>query len=353
MADKKTQPAGEARKVMLTGVTGFVGSHTAKALQDAGHTVRALVRTPDKLQSVTARVGVDIDALEVTQGDITDTSAVREALQGCDAAVHAAAVVGTDPTTEAAIEATNFAGALNVLGAAVDAGCDPVVHVSTSSALFPFRSDPVTGDHPVGTHQGAYSRSKAQCEQLARSYQDQGKPVVIVYPAMITGPDDHGESTQVSPMKFWVTKPYPVCDGYTLSLVDVRDVAAVIAASVRPGRGSKRYVLFGHHVTSKEHHKLLCEATGRDLRAVKVPKAVFWAWGHFGDLTRRFGRDVLLTSEGYEYMFNFCAGDNSFTEADTGVTLRPLADSTLDTLAWMHEAGHLTSEEAGTAATVS
>ena len=67
---------------------------------------------------------------------------------------------------------------------------------------------------------------------------------------------------------------------------------------------------------------MLCEVTGRDLKSVSMPKAMFSAWGRAGDLTRRFGLDLILTSEGVEYMYNTCAGDNSFTEQDTGVTLR-------------------------------
>ena len=77
-------------RVLVTGATGFVGSHAAKALQDAGHTVRALARTPAKLETVTARVGVDLDSLDAVHGDICDADAVAAAVDGCDAVVHAA-----------------------------------------------------------------------------------------------------------------------------------------------------------------------------------------------------------------------------------------------------------------------
>ena len=193
-------------RVLVTGATGFVGSHAAKALQDAGHTVRALVRTPAKLETVTARVGVDLASLETVDGDIADAAAVLAAIEGCDAVVHAAAVVGTDPSSEAAIEASNFAGALNVLGSAADAGCDPIVHVSSTAALFPFSTDPVTGDHPVGNSRMPYARSKADSERLARRLQDSGHGVVIVYPGGVFGPGDYGESTQFKPLKLWVTR---------------------------------------------------------------------------------------------------------------------------------------------------
>ena len=334
-------------KVLVTGATGFVGSHAAKALQDAGHTVRALVRTPSKLETVTARVGVDLASVETVAGEIADAAAVTAAVDGCDAVVHAAAVVGTDPSSEAEIEASNFAGALNVLVAAADAGCDPIVHVSSAAALFPFRTDPVTGDHPVGSARMPYARSKAESEHLARRLQASGRGVVIVYPGGVFGPGDYGESTQVKPLQLWLTKPFLRSSGYTLNVVDVRDIAAVIAASMQAGRGPKRYVMFGHHFTSDELLSVLCEVTGRDLKSVSMPKAMFLAWGRLGDLARRFGRDLILTSEATEYMYNTCAGDNSLTEQDTGITLRTAADCLADAVAWMRDEGYVTAAEAG------
>ena len=334
-------------KVLVTGATGFVGSHAAKALQDAGHTVRALVRTPSKLESVTARVGVDVGLLETVQGDIADAEVVTGAIEGCDAVVHAAAVVGTDPSSQADIEASNFAGALNVLGTAADTGCDPIVHVSSAAALFPFTTDPVTADHPVGDSPMPYARSKAECEHLARRYQSQGHGVVIIYPGGVVGPGDYNESTQFEPLKLWLTKPFLRSSGYSINHIDVRDVAAVIVASMQPGRGPKRYMMFGHHLTDEELLSLLCEVTGRDLKAVSMPRAMVAVLGRVGDLARRFGRDLILTSEGVEYMYNTCGGDNSFTEQDTGVTLRPAADSLADAIAWARDEGHVTPDQAG------
>ena len=337
-------------RVLVTGATGFVGSHAAKALQDAGHTVRALVRTPSKLETVTARVGVDLDSIETAEGDIRDAAAVAAAVDGCDAVVHAAAVVSIAPAAAAEVSETNFPGALNVLGAAVDAGCDPVVHISTGEALFPFRTDPVTADHPVGTARHAYPQSKARSEQLARRYQAQGHGVVIVYPALVVGPGDYGESVQLQPMKLWLTKPFMKSSGYTMTMVDVRDVAAVIAASVEAGRGPRRYLMFGHHLTADELLSELCSVTGRNLKSAPMPKALFSIWGRVGDIANRFGLDLVLSSESVGYMFNYRAGDNSATERDTGVTLRPISESLADTFAWMRDEGYVTAADAGAVA---
>lgn len=337
-------------KVMVTGATGFVGAHTARALAEAGHQVRALVRTPAKLETVTARAGVDVEALEVVNGDITDAAAVDEAVAGCDAVVHAAAVVGTDPSRAAEIEAINPSGASNVLDAAVAAGCDPIVHISTAMALYPFTTDPVTPDHPVGKARSAYAATKAQCEVLARSHQEAGHPVVIVYPALVIGPDDYGGSSQFRPMQLWLSKPFPRAKGYVMSFIDVRDIAAVVAAAMMPGRGPKRYIMFGHLLDAAEHLEVMSRVTGRPLKSVPMPRAAFRVMGWVGDLIGRLGRSPLVTSEGVDYMFNFSVGDNSGTEADTGVRLRPVEESFRDAIAWMHREGHLTDAQAGTLA---
>jgi nucleoside-diphosphate-sugar epimerase len=80
-------------RVALTGGTGYVGSFTVKALLDAGHAPRLLVRDPAKLATKLTALGVGTDAVDVVGGDMTDRRAVDTLVAGCDAAIHAAASV--------------------------------------------------------------------------------------------------------------------------------------------------------------------------------------------------------------------------------------------------------------------
>ena len=132
---------------MVTGGTGFVGAWTARALQDAGHGVRLLVRTPAKLETTAATIGVDIS--DYRRGDISDLASVDSALDGCDAVVHCAAVVAVDRQGATAIVEKNLEGSRNVLGRAVDRGLDPVVHVSSFTALFEPGVGLLSADMPV------------------------------------------------------------------------------------------------------------------------------------------------------------------------------------------------------------
>ena len=115
------------------------------------------------------KMGVDPADLDVVQGDITDRDSVEAALDGCRGVVHSAAVVATDATKDDEMERVNLAGVENVLGSAVEAGCDPIVHVSSVAALFPFQTNPVTAGHPVIGADTGYGRTKAACERFARN----------------------------------------------------------------------------------------------------------------------------------------------------------------------------------------
>ena len=118
--------------VLVTGGTGFVGSHTVRALLDQGHRVRVLARSRAKAERVFAG-----SALPVTvTGDATDPTAVGEALEGVDAVVHCAALVATDARRAKEIHDTNVRLVEVVVGGAVERGIGTIVYISSVLALF-------------------------------------------------------------------------------------------------------------------------------------------------------------------------------------------------------------------------
>lgn len=332
-------------KILVTGGTGFVGSHAIRRLLADGHEIRALARTPAKVAPLMEKMGVDPADVEVVEGDITDEAAVAAAVAGCDAVVHAAAIVATSPDMEPEMERVNLAGATNVLGAAVECGCDPIIHVSSVSAIFPNETDPITADHPV-RGKGSYGRTKAACDRLARGLQSDGHPVIILYPSGIVGPDDWNESINLASYKVWLTQGIPTAKGFATSYVDVRDLAEIMAASMAPGGGPHRFLATGTHIDAPALAALLEELIGK-VRKIPLPRAGFWVWGKVGDVAKRFGRDLVVTSEGYEYMFFSNAGDDRPTTETTGVRFRRLEESFRDTFVWMGEAGHIEAKHLG------
>ena len=147
-------------RVMMTGSTGFIGGHTAALAVEAGHEVRALVRSTERLANTMA--GFDLPVPDHVVGDMTDPAAVAAALDGAEAVIHCAAVVSLDPRDNAEMIEKNAAGARTVLEQAVELGLDPVVHVSSTAALFEPDAGPLTVDHPPSSVDFAYCRAKSR-----------------------------------------------------------------------------------------------------------------------------------------------------------------------------------------------
>jgi UDP-glucose 4-epimerase len=335
-----------AVRVFLTGASGLLGSHTVFALCDAGHRVRALVRDAAKAERVLARLGVR-DA-ELVTGDITDRLGVRQALEGCDAAVHAAAIPSLDPRERERVMRTNARGAEHVLESACDARLDPIVHVSSVAALFPAAGARMTSDDVPKRPRDAYAASKAAAERVARALQAKGYPIVIVYPGQLVAPFD---PTVSDGMRFLLTYleqgVIPLSPG-GIPLVDARDIARAIAAAMQPGLGPRRFMAGGHFLGFDELSELLEQISGRRLSKLPMSGARTRAIGRLSDATRRWLGVSLggATAESTEFLTRGVPSDDSRLERELGVRLRPARDSLRDALVWLCAEGLLDAKHA-------
>ena len=334
-------------RVLVTGGTGFVGSHSVKAILDAGHDVRLLVRSPGRLAPALEPLGVS--GVDHVVGDATDAESVRRAMDGCDAVLHAAAVFSYDARDAPDMQRVNVRATELVLGTACDAGLDPIVHVSSYVALLP-PGGVLHADSPVGRPRGVYARSKAQTEQMARQLQGQGAPVVTTYPGMVWGPHDPHLGESATFARSVLRGLVPVVLPGEAGVVDVRDVAAAHAAILTPGRGPRRYMLAGGTASLAEQVKVMRRLTGRRLVTVTLPAPLVLGMAAAGDVAQRVLPFRLPFNFGGPWVAaNGGPIDASATEEHLGVRFRPLEDSIADTLRWLHAAGHLTDRQAGLA----
>ncbi len=179
-------------KVLVTGADGFIGSHLVEALVRRGTKVRALVYYNSVgswgwLERVDRAVLRDV---EVIAGDIRDCHAVDRLVQGCDAILHLAALIGI-PYSYIAPEAyvdVNIGGTLNVIQAARRHSVAKVVSTSTSEVYGTAQIVPIPETHPL-VGQSPYAATKIGADQLALSFHKSlDLPVALVRPFNTYGP---------------------------------------------------------------------------------------------------------------------------------------------------------------------
>jgi nucleoside-diphosphate-sugar epimerase len=325
-------------RVLVTGGTGFVGGWSAKAISDAGHEVRFLVRRPERLFTSTAELGIDVS--DHVMGDITDADSVKRALSGCDAVVHAAAMVSTDPKQADKTMATNLEGAHNVLGQAVDLGLDSIVHVSSIAALFRPGLEKFEADlPPAGGTEDGYGQSKARVELYARELQESGAPVNITYPGMVLGPpvgEQYGEAAEGVRGALQV-RSLPGRSAAWL-VVDVRDLGTLHAALLEPGRGPRRYIAGGHRLSVGEVAQLLSEVSGTTVHPIPIPDSFLRAAGAALDQLGRFlPLNSAFSEAGMQYYTQMPDSDDSPSERELGVVYRDPRETLADTVAAMRQ----------------
>ena len=335
-------------RVMVTGATGFTGSHTARALLAAGHEVRALVRSPAKLQAI---FGADSPVCETAvTGDVTSRDAVGRALEGCDAVVHTAALVDLRKSMAETVLDTNCRGVENVVGGAAERGLRSIVYVSSMAALFdPETNDgrPLSVETPLAPASSAYGKSKALSEAYVRSLQDEGAPIRISYPAGILGPDDPALSEGNHAITAWLGQQ-PIDTQGGLQVLDVRDLATLHVRLLELPSGPHRYAAAGEFVSWTDFGPLVAALTGVRPKPLKISGGFLRGLGLLGDFVKRaYDFDFPLTYEAMCFATLWPGVDAAATERDLGMSFRPARETLRDTLVWMGRNGHLPAKVLG------
>ena len=326
--------------VLVTGGTGFVGSHVAARLVESGTAVRLLVRDRAKLDRVPALAGPM--SIDVVAGDVTDRGSVERALEGCTAVVHAAAHVSLAERDAAQIEAVNVGGTRVVLGGAAERGL-PALYVSSVSVFRRDRS-PITIEAPLVEAGGPYTRSKVAAEQLARALHDEGAPVAIVYPSGVIGPGDPAVSASHLGLMGWVRTPPNTSSG--TAIVDVRDVAIAVERAL--DAPPARWMLGGTFLTYAELRAAIARVTGVRRPALPTPAPALRLAGRAGDLIKRVVPfDYPLTYESMSMATRGRPYDSDATRRALDLEWRPVDETLADAIRAFAANGRLKRSLAG------
>jgi len=317
--------------VLVTGASGFVGSHVAERLAADGHTLRLLLRRSSKLDFLAGL------AFERADGDLRDRDALARATAGVDTVVHLGGL--TAALTEAEYQAVNAVGTAALVWAARSAGVRRFVYVSSLAAQGP-SPDGDRGQPAVPRPISSYGRSKLGGEYAVLAGQGD-MSVAVVRPPIVYGPRDHALMPFYRLAKLGVLPLYG-SGRHELSTVHARDAAAAIAqAALAEGPNGSIYTIAdGAPHTWRDLVEAFGLALGRRPRLLSTPPFLYSVAGFGAGLAAKLARRPLpLSPEEVESMRQpYWVCDYERIEAELG--WQPTLDlvaGMAQTLAWYRE----------------
>jgi farnesol dehydrogenase len=314
---------------LVTGATGYIGSHVASQLVAARADVRVLVRRPERLPLALR------GQVEVRVGDVRDAAVLEHAARGARAILHLAACARAWTRDPREFDAVNVAGVRNVLEAARAAGVERLVHVATVLTLPPFRRPgPARPRRPT-----PYEQSKLEGERLVEGYAAEGRHAVIVHPTRVFGPGPLTEAnalTRVVAQYLAGRFRVRLADGDALgNYVHVADVAAGIRQAAERGRPAAHYLLGGENASFREFLDLVAEVSGVRRHVVPLPRRLAVTAAGAAEVWGWLGGAAPITRDWVETLLEDRRGDVGAARADLGYEPRPLRQGIAETIAWL------------------
>jgi dihydroflavonol-4-reductase len=261
-------------RVFLTGASGFIGSHVARALVARGRSLSCLCR-PNSHR-------VDLEDLPVDWfvGDLTDRDSLRRAMMGAEVVFHCAADYRLYARDPAEIYRSNVDGTRNLLEAARRSAVRRFVYTSTVATIAVHRPGPLPSESTIASLSemiGHYKRSKFLAEQEVLRSCESGFPVVVVNPTTPVGPGDWKPTPTGRIIVDFLNGRMPAYVDTGLNLAPVEDVAYGHLLAAEHGIPGQRYILGGRNMTLKEILSVLAGISGHPTPRIRIPYAVAYA----------------------------------------------------------------------------
>ena len=280
-----------ADRVLVTGISGYIGSHVAAKLIEQGYAVRGTVRALGKGQRILkamAEKGIDTSGIDLIQANLASDEGWKGAVEGCRFIQHIASPFPLDaPRDREALVPEARAGAMRVIEHGLAAGAERVVMTSSMVAMM---GQPDRGDYmhvkesdwsdPDWKPLTAYPVSKTRAERAAWDYvkaQGLKERLTTVCPGLVVGPDPFGNAgASLGLIEAMFKGEFPRVPRIAYPLIDVRDCAAIhVAAMTAPKAAGRRLMAAGKSLWFSDIAAVLRDAYPS---ARKLPKGEFPNW---------------------------------------------------------------------------
>lgn len=328
-------------RVFITGATGFVGGHVARAYADRGAELRLLTRKSSNLSILSGL------SAEQVIGDLRQPESLRSALADCEALVHVAADYRLWVRNPNEMYEANVDGTRALLRIAREVGVSRVVYTS-SVATMGFRSDGtiVDEDTPVSLTDmiGHYKRSKFLAEQEAIRAAHAGQYVMILNPTTPIGAGDVKPTPTGRIIVDFLNKKFPAYVDTGLNLVDVVEVARAHVIALDHGRPGERYILGGENLTLKQILDRMSSITGLPSPTMKVPHAVAMTFAFFDETItgRLLGKEPRATVEAVRMGRKMMFASSAKAERELGFQVMPVYQALRSAIDWFTTNGYVT-----------
>jgi dihydroflavonol-4-reductase len=324
---------------LVTGATGFVGSHVTRQLVNAGQSVRVLVRPNSNLQAL---AGLHVEYFE---GDLRDQKSLGRALQGIRRVFHVAADYRLWTPRPEEIYEINVEGTRNLLAAAGHSGVERIVYTSTVATIAVPRRGALPNEGTQATLDemiGHYKRSKFLAERVTVEAASAGMPVVIVNPTAPVGPWDWKPTPTGRIILDFLRGKMPAYVDTGLNVAPVEDIAEGHLLAAEKGRTGERYILGGRNMTLKQILDALSAITGRPAPRVRLPHAIALAAGYADQLFSRLaGREPQIPVEGVKMSRHRMFVESDKAERELGYKPSSVGAALERAVNWYQQHGYL------------
>lgn len=330
-----SKPGTDEKPVLVTGASGFVGSHTARLLAAQGRNVRLLLRKSSNTEAVK-----DLGA-EIFYGDVLDPASVRAAMEGCSSVFYSV----VDPrfwlTDTTPLFRNNVEGLVNAMDAALACGVQRFIFTSTMGTLGFNPNGPVTEDIPFNwkNRAGPYILARLEAEnQFLRYCREKDLPGVALCIANTYGPEDYQPTPHGNGLWQVATGKVGAAMNSSAPTVDIRDAAQAALLAEQYGRLGERYIIANEYISNKDFF-----AIATQLRGTKPPKliplrlAAIAAWITERIFKLQGKKDYLVRSDAVFLSNAFKEMDNSKARNELHWNPRPVEETIRDALEWYAE----------------